>query len=298
MNKAKNIVCFGEVLWDVFPNAKVIGGAPLNVALRLHSQGNEVGMISRLGRDEDGKKAFEYIKEMGLSTKGIQWDELLPTGEVLISINKEGSASYVISKPVAWDAIALSAVEKSMVELSSILVFGSLACRSSKSKATLEALIECSNFTVFDVNLRSPHYTYDLLIQMMKRSDFVKMNDEELIEITNSLNTEMGDLKSRSEWLMEVMDLEGLCVTRGATGALLYHQGRVYDHPGYSVQVRDTVGAGDSFLATLITELFVKGKDPITSLDKACGIGALVASKAGANCEVSETELDALVSNE
>lgn len=291
------MVCFGEVLWDVFPDTKVIGGAPLNVALRLNSQGHNVSMISRLGKDEEGEKAFDYIDRMGLPTQGIQWDDTLATGEVLISINDKGSASYVITEPVAWDAIEPTDIVKSLVSEAYIFVFGSLVCRRPKSRDALKQLISLSNFSVFDVNLRPPFYSVELLQELMQQSNFVKLNDEELLEITNALGVQKSQLKERAEWVLARYDLEGLCVTKGAAGAFLFWEGRLYDHPGYSVKVKDTVGAGDSFLATLIGELFVKQQDPLSALDKACAVGALVASKAGANCTVMESELEMLIPN-
>lgn len=297
MSDSKKIVCFGEVLWDVFPDAKVIGGAPLNVALRLNSQGHSVSMISRLGQDEAGREAFQHIQKMGLPTEGLQWDESLPTGEVLITIDSGGSARYVITEPVACDAIEYSEEGKRLVTKASILVFGSLVCRRPKSKATLEQLISHAHFTVFDVNLRPPFYTMELLESFMLKSDFVKMNDEEVVEITNALGIHAASLKECAYELINRFSLKGLCVTEGAHGAFLIWEGTYEKHPGYTVEVHDTVGAGDSFLATLIGELLVNGAEPSIALDKACAYGALVASKAGANCTVTESELKMLLPN-
>ena len=294
MNK---VVCFGEVLWDVFPDGKVIGGAPLNVALRLQSQGHEVAMISKLGKDGAGERAYDYIEEKGLPTIGIQWDETLATGEVLITINDKGSASYVITEPVAWDAIELTDIVLDVVAESSIFVFGSLVCRRPESKKTLSELMALAHFSVFDVNLRPPFYTMELLQELMRRSDFVKLNDEELVEVIHDLGITSNTLKEGGEALIKQFNLKGICVTEGAEGAFLFWNGQFYDHPGYGVQVKDTVGAGDSFLATLIGELFVKQRDPKVALDRACAVGALVASKVGANCVVRESELEMLVLN-
>lgn len=293
----KKIVCFGEILWDVFPDSKVIGGAPLNVALRLQSQGHDVAMISCIGSDEAGDKALEYIQKMGLSDAGILRDSDLSTGEVLITIDATGSASYVITEPVAWDAIPLTEATVRMVSSSDIFVFGSLACRSAQSRSTLEKLLEAAVFAVFDVNLRPPFYSMELLMTLISEAQFVKMNDEELIEITEALGGEKGALKERANWLLNEVSLDGLCITRGAAGALLFWEGSWYENPGYKVQVKDTVGAGDSFLATLIGGLLVKGERPEDALDAACAVGALVASKSGATCLVSESELRMMIPN-
>ena len=132
-----DIVCFGEILWDIFPNKKVIGGAPLNVALRLHSQGHLVGIISRLGDDDNGKNALEYLKRENFPIEGIQIDDSLQTGEVLVSLNDQGSATYSITQPVAWDAIEYNSVTEELVKNAKVFLFGSLACRNNKEKRVL-----------------------------------------------------------------------------------------------------------------------------------------------------------------
>jgi len=298
MNNPAQIVCFGEILWDVFPDAKVIGGAPLNVALRLNSQGHAVEMISRLGMDDEGVKVISYLKEMGMPLTNIQKDELLKTGEVLITIDeKTGSASYVITEPVAWDGIRLTDEAVASVSNAEIFVFGSLVCRRPTSKTTLKRLIRHAKYSIFDVNLRPPFYELELLKELMLESDFVKMNDEELIEISDAMSCPETILENRAMWMVNLMNLKGACVTKGANGAFVLLDDKIYAHPGYTVKVKDTVGAGDSFLATLIGELFVNERDPLDALDRACAIGALVASKAGANCSITEAEIAEMIPN-
>ncbi len=293
-----DLICFGEILWDVFPDRKVIGGAPLNVVLRAHSLGARVGIISRLGEDEDGEKALHYIKEQGVSTDWIQKDADLPTGNVQITLDESGSASYVISKPVAWDNIRLSREILHEVREASLFLFGSLALRGLVNRDTISVLLNTSTYKVFDVNLRAPHYDISMIYELMQRSDFVKMNDEELGEICTELGCQETTMKSQILWLEKVSSTCAICVTRGGDGALLYWNNEFYDHPGYKVEVADTVGAGDSFLATLINELLINKHDAPTSLAKACAVGALVASKEGANCEVKEEEIEDLISSE
>ncbi len=296
-NKIPQIVCFGEILWDVFPDKKVIGGAPLNVALRLHSLGNSTAMISKIGNDAEGKKALEHLMNVGLIISGVQTDALLKTGEVLVTLDKKGSATYVITEPVAWDAIENTPEVTDLVKKADIFIFGSLISRRPKSRDTLMQLLKVSNFSVFDVNLRPPFYSLDLIVNLMRHADFVKMNDEELIEICRQLKCPFSELEASAKWLLSRENLKGLCITKGADGAFLIYGGQIYSHRGYKVKVMDTVGAGDSFLATLVSELLVRKSDPDRSLDLACGIGALVASKAGANCEISESERSLLRHN-
>lgn len=295
MKSNPDIVCFGEILWDIFPNKKVIGGAPLNVALRLHSQGHLTNIISRLGNDDNGKNALEYLKRESFPIEGIQIDENLPTGEVLVSLNEQGSASYSITQPVAWDAIVYNKETKELVKNAKVFLFGSLACRNKVSRDTLFKLISISNFSVFDVNLRPPFYSQDLLIQLLEKANFVKVNDEELAEISNMLQCPLEGLEEKASWVMRKMNVNGMCVTKGENGAFLFLKKEFYEHNGVKVRVEDTVGAGDSFLATLVGEIFINKTHPSLALKRACVVGALVASKAGANCKFTEAEVQSLI---
>ncbi|MEZ4859576.1 MAG: carbohydrate kinase [Flavobacteriaceae bacterium] len=291
MNKNPQIVCFGEILWDVFPDKKVIGGAPLNVALRMHSQGHSVAIISSIGKDEEGQNIIKFLEHERFCILGIQKDEHLKTGSVRVSLNHQGSASYKIMAPVAWDAIAFTSEAEALVKNSKVFIFGSLACRNAKSKETLLKLIEVSEFSVFDVNLRPPFYAKDLLLQLLSKANFVKMNEEELEVISTMLECTENSLTEQALWINEKLNLKGICITKGDKGAILYYENEFYGHASIKVAVEDTVGAGDSFLATLIGELLIHKTIPSKSLERACTVGALVASKPGANAIVTEREI-------
>ena len=288
------ITCFGETLWDLFPTHEKIGGAPLNVALRLHSLGAEVNLISRTGNDRHGKELRRFVAERGLDTSRIQLDKKLPTGRVLVAIDAKGSASYTIEKPVAWDRIEFQEADRLAVEASDALVFGSLACREQVSRETLLGLVTHASMKVFDVNLRAPHYTMDRILELMRRADVIKLNDEEIEAVFEFLEVPLDDLQSAVQKLSEITGVDTICVTRGKDGALLYLGGALYSNPGYEVKVKDTVGSGDSFLATLIYEL-LSGSQPQEALDRACAMGSAVASKEGANPAISRDDIDALM---
>src|SRR5210317_2241550 len=136
-----SVSCFGEILWDVFPSYRRIGGAPLNVALRMHSLGASVHMISRLGKDAEGQEILKYLKEQGLSPDLIQMDQEHKTGTVDVHLDENRSATYTINKPVAWDFIRLTSKMKKTVSSSDALIYGSLATRSKRSEETLQALL-------------------------------------------------------------------------------------------------------------------------------------------------------------
>lgn len=289
-----SICCFGETLWDVFPDEKKIGGAPLNVACRLNSFGLEVHLISRVGRDDNGEQILKYLKEYGLSLDTIQIDDDNPTGIVNVHLNDSNTASYTIKKPAAWDYISLDELILNKVKSSDALIFGSLVCRNQISKNTLISLLDNATFKVFDANLRPPNYSLDLILELMKKSDFIKLNDEELEEICDYTNIKSSTLEQQILELSEIAGCKHICVTLGKDGAVLLSDNRIYKNPGYIVKVKDTVGAGDSFLATLIHNFLLK-KDPQDALDYSCAVGSLVASKSGANEGIDEKEIQQLL---
>ena len=296
MNNGKklNAVAYGEVLWDVFANEKKIGGAPLNVALRMKTLGCEVAMISCVGNDEDGEAIISQVKSLGLKTDAIIKSEDFPTGLVNVTLNERGSASYEISYPSAWDKIVLNDLARNSVNNADVLIYGSLVCRDQVSRQALEELLKLKIYKVFDVNLRKPHYSYEMLEQLMHSADFIKFNDEELLEITAAMESPFTSLEDNMNFIAERTKVKAICVTRGKHGALLMWEGQLYENEGYPVEVADTVGAGDSFLAALIASLLT-GIAPQTAIDFACAVGALVAEAPGANPEISNSRIENLM---
>ena len=281
------ITCFGEVLWDVFPTYRRIGGAPLNVALRLHSLGADVKMISRVGNDQDGGEIYDYVAAEGLTTAHFQKDQKLSTGTVDVHLDESNTASYTINSPAAWDMIQPASDLTDVLTGSDAIIFGSLVCRNETSKSTLIDLLKTAKYKIFDLNLRPPNYDLNVVSQLMHRSDFIKMNDEELEIISSHLGVKRGSIPDLVQGIRNQLGNDkSICITKGPDGAELYHKEHFYTNPGYSVKVADTVGAGDSFLATLVFNL-LKGESPQKALDKGCAMGSLVASFEGANPKIS-----------
>ncbi|WBU89056.1 carbohydrate kinase family protein [Cellulophaga omnivescoria] len=281
----KKIVCFGEVLWDIFPTHKKIGGAPLNVALRLKSLNNTVAIISKIGDDENGELIKKYIDEQGVNTKNLQVDDVLQTGEVKVMLNSKGSATYDIQFPRAWDSITVTTNTKEIVKSSDAFIYGSLVARDTTSRDTLYSLLKLAKFKIFDVNLRSPYYTIEVLNYLMKEANFIKFNDDEIFEIGKALNSKTNSLEQNIKFIAELTQTKSICVTKGRHGAILYYNNIFYYNSGYQIEVVDTVGAGDSFLATLINKL-LKERNPQNAIDCACAVGALVAGSEGANPKI------------
>jgi len=291
------IVCFGEVLWDVFPTHKTIGGAPLNVALRLKSFQNDISLISCLGDDTSGDELQLELQKYNISSYYIQKDKEYKTSTVAISLDKNGSASYLINQPCAWDNIQLNSELKSLVKSSEAFVFGSLVARSNTSRNTLIKLLPFSKFSVFDVNLRPPHYDLSSIQVLMNAANFIKFNDDEIIEISKSLGIQGESIEHTILYVATHTNTSTICVTLGEKGAILYYEKRFFYCNGYQVKVADTVGSGDSFLATLI-DVLLKRKDPQLAIDKACAVGALVAKSSGANPMISKVEIDTIMNQD
>lgn len=283
---AIRIVCFGEVLFDVFPTHRKIGGAPLNVGLRMASLGINTQIISRIGQDEIGKELLDFVSQNGVSTDSIQVDNTFATGEVLVKLDEKGSASYTINYPVAWDKIEATPEAQNVVANADALVFGSLVCRDNTSYQSLLSLLNCAKYKIFDVNLRAPFYTKELLSDLMKKADFIKFNDDELYEISEYLGSPFHSLEQNIQFIAEKTNTKHICVTKGSHGAVLLYNNQLFYNSGYKITVADTVGAGDSFLAGLLTKLLT-GVAPQNAIDFACALGALVAQNEGANPTIS-----------
>ena len=283
-----NFTSYGEVLFDVFPNEKKIGGAPLNLALRTASFGNVVNMISAVGEDQQGEEILKYCRDKGVNTSGISVVKELPTGIVQVFVNERGSATYEIKYPSAWDFISLEDHTVSIVQNSDVFFYGSLVCRNRDSKQTLFHLLEANPemFKVFDVNLRAPHYSFDILLELMGFADFIKFNDEEIVELAKAYDFDSENLEECMYFFSKKTQTANICVTRGKHGSLLLWNEQFVEHQGYPVEVVDTVGAGDSFLSTLVVHL-LSGSDVSQALDVASAVGAMVAGSKGANPVIS-----------
>lgn len=294
--KQLKITCYGEVLWDVFPTHKKIGGAPLNVALRLKSLSNDVSIISKVGNDDLGASLLQFIEEHGVNTSNIQIDSELQTGKVKVTIDEKGSASYDIMFPRAWDAIATTNQDKELVSSSDAFIFGSLIGRNAISRNSLMSLLKLARYKVFDVNLRAPYYTNELLIELMYKADFIKFNDDELLEICNHLGSKFDSIEQNIAFISDYTNTKHICVTKGENGAVLLYDSTLYYNNGYRVNVIDTVGAGDSFLATIVNYL-LKKEPTQKAIDIACAVGALVAQSEGANPEITSNNIDDFMSS-
>ncbi|QJX47971.1 carbohydrate kinase [Hymenobacter taeanensis] len=289
----KNIVCFGEVLWDVLPSGKQPGGAPFNVAVHLHQLGLSADLISRVGDDDLGTELLDFIESKGLSTEFVQHGKTHLTGVVKANVDDANEVTYKIVQPVAWDYIQYAATLETLVEQADMFVFGSLAARQTATRETLYRLLEHARFNVFDVNVRPPHYTKEVVKYLLEKAHLVKMNHHELAEIMAWFG-EATDRPTAMQWLAARFDLRAVCVTCGADGALLWTNNQLYRAPGVAVEVKDTIGSGDAFLAALLKG-WLSGTEPGEALRFACATGALVATHLGATPAFSERDVAELL---
>lgn len=285
----KNIVCFGEVLWDLLPSGKIAGGAPMNVAVHANQLGLNAIMISAVGNDELGEGIMSFLLNRGLSVENIQKNEY-KTGIVEVTLDEKGSPSYKIIEPVAWDFIRLTELAKSTIQAADAFVFGSLSLRNEISKKTLLQLQTDAKLKILDINLRKPFFTSELTDELLRVADIVKVNDEEL-EMICAWYGQTGNETQNASFLKERYQLKGIIVTRGANGAFFIDENNVvFENQGFKVTVNDTIGSGDSFLAAFITK-WLNGESPAVALKYACAVGAFVATQKGATPLISEEDI-------
>ncbi len=285
MEKSKKVVCFGEVLWDMLPQGKVAGGAPMNVAFQTRQLGLEALLISRVGQDDLGEELLGFLQEKGLDTSWVQTDAQHGTGLVRVELSADGQPSYEIVHPAAWDFIESGWELEESVRSSDLFVFGSLAARSVVSRNTLTRLLDLAPFRAFDINLRPPFYSAELILTLLSRSDLVKVNEEELKMLADWF-TLSGDRTEQMERLQERFGWEGMICTLGSEGALYRDRSGIYRQAGFPISVRDTIGSGDAFLSAFLWGM-LSGDDPATCLRKGAAAGAWVATQAGATSPLS-----------
>lgn len=287
------IICFGEMLWDVLPTGKQAGGAPMNVAVQLKNLGLHPRVISRVGDDELGEELIQFITEKGLSTELVQHGKTHLTGVVKANVSDENEVTYKIVHPVAWDYIQVDDNLIEAVENSDVFIFGSLSARSEQTAQTLNTLLEKAKFKVFDVNLRTPFYTPELVLSYLKIANMVKMNEQELIQIATWCE-ESTELEIAMQAIAKRFDIQTLCVTLGADGAILLKDSIFYQNEGFPVTVKDTIGSGDAFLAGLLKNLLTNNT-PTESLQFACAMGSLVATYQGATPSITEEAVKTMI---
>jgi len=287
----KSVVCFGEILWDNLPEGRKPGGAPMNVAYHLHKLGLQSHLISCIGDDQPGRDLMGFLANIGLQTNWIQVDNEHETSQVVATINEENEVTYEILAPVAWDFITLEDKTEDLVKTADAFVYGSLASRNETSRVALLQMLEKAKYKVFDVNLRTPHYHPELVADLLRRADLVKINSAELCMIAgwNSIPclTELDCVEA----LFKKFGMSEILITKGSQGARYYNNEIVYEYPAYRINVVDTIGSGDSFLAAFLA-MRLTGEPMDIAMDYSAAMGAFITGQSGACPEYSKSDFD------
>ncbi|MEI6949979.1 carbohydrate kinase [Paraflavisolibacter sp. H34] len=273
-------VCYGEILWDVLPGKALPGGAPMNVAYHLKKLGAHPALISRAGNDAWGEKLIHVLSDSGLPTDYVQTDDRHPTGLVNASVGDHNEVTYEIVQPVAWDFIDWQPSFPALLAGAEYFIFGSLTSRSAASRHTLFRLLENARTKVLDINLRPPHFQRSGVEALLEKADILKMNESELQLLSGWYHSHLTP-EAGMRLLQDRFHLQTIIVTMGGEGAQVLDGGTLHRHPGYPVQVSDTIGSGDAFLAGFLYHRS-RGASVAQSLAFACGLGALVATYPGA----------------
>ena len=278
------VVGLGEILWDMLPDGKQLGGAPANFAYISTLLGNEGIVASRVGCDSLGNEAVGQLAALGVTTEFVERDTVHPTGTVPVQVDHAGQPTFEIAEGVAWDFLEWTPHWQELAERVDAICFGSLAQRAATSRATIRQFLGAARkeaVRVFDVNLRQAFFSREVLSDSMKFADIVKLNHEELPRIMQLFGLEHRDEIASADALMELHHLKLICVTRGCRGSLLINSQGLNEHPGYRIQVADAIGAGDAFTAGLVHE-YLRGSSLSEMNEIANRVGAWVASQVGA----------------
>jgi fructokinase len=244
------IVGLGEVLWDLLPGGKQLGGAPANFAYHAHALGAEARIISAVGNDPLGQQILERLSALGLATEFIQ-TVTRPTGTVSVKLDKKRQPEFTIHEHVAWDAIALENAALDCVGRCDAVCFGTLAQRSEPSRQTVRTLVKRAKtraLKVLDINLRQHYYSRNVLDASLRLANVLKINDEELPTVADFAEI-TGSPRDQLRELGDLYQLSTVILTRGEQGSLIFREDQWFDHPGLPTEVVDTVGAGDAFTA-------------------------------------------------
>jgi len=290
LREPRLILGIGELLWDMLPGGAQLGGAPANFTVMAGRLGNHAAALSRIGRDDLGRKALALLDPLPVDSSHLQIDPLHETGRVTVEL-KEGQPEYVIHRPAAWDFLELSDEWIQMAERADAICFGSLAQRAVESRQTIQTLAaqtSSSCVRVFDVNLRAPFYLSETIQESLELATVVKMNDGEvpqvlaLLGLPADVDHPTARLRRGAERLLaEFPTLQMVAVTRGGQGSLLVTRDEWHEHPGRPVKVADTIGAGDAFTAAM-THYLLRGADLATLNEAGNRWGGWVASQSGA----------------
>ena len=280
---AVSFLGLGELLWDCFPDRRLPGGAPANVAFHAQQLGLSAAAVTRVGADQLGDEICEFLRSQGLCLDLVQRDPRHGTGTVTVQSGPAGT-SYTFKPDSAWDFLEPAPVLLAAMQSAKAVCFGTLAQRSPVSREAIHTCLKAAGpacLIVYDVNLRPPFYERAWIERSLHCADIAKLNDDEVRVLSEMLDAPESSNEGFAAWLADAYQLQLVCVTRGGAGCYVRSDQAAVDVPGIEVKVVDTVGAGDAFTAALIQSR-LSGWPIESSAQFANRVGALVASRAGA----------------
>jgi fructokinase len=290
-------VGLGELLWDLLPSGKQLGGAPANFAYITNLLGDHGIPASRIGCDSLGDEALQKLTQLGLSANFVQRDSIRPTGTVNVEIDDAGQPHFEILQPVSWDFLAWTQEWEHLAREADAVCFGSLAQRSAISQSTIRSFLHATRreaVRVFDVNLRQSFYSRTVLAESMSLATIVKLNHEELPKIMALFELEHRNERDSARRLLSLHNLKLVCITRGDAGSLLVSASEYSGHAGIKIKVADAVGAGDAFTAAMVHG-YLRGA-PLAQINEMSNrVGAWVASESGATPAVGARSLSQML---
>jgi fructokinase len=277
------IVGLGELLWDLFPDGPRFGGAPVNFACHAAALGADVHVVTNVGNDTLGREALQALASHGVKTDTVAICDEAPTGTVQVAVDAAGKATFTFAPDVAWDHLHWSEGLARLAATCDAVCFGTLAQRSSKSRQTIQHFVSARRavaLRIFDINLRPPFYSEEVIRESLGLADVLKLNDDELPILAAMFDMAGSDVEMLAQ-LARQFDLQLVALTRGPKGAILVRGGTISEAPGVSVAVKDTVGAGDAFTASLV--LGMLRNEPLDQINRrACAVASYVCSQTGA----------------
>jgi len=280
------VIGLGEILWDMLPEGKQLGGAPANFAYHARAAGADAQPVSCIGDDPLGREILDHLRRLGMPTDFVAIDAVnRPTGTVSVELDDAGKPTFTIHEDVAWDFIPEMPGLAELAARTDAVCYGSLAQRSPVSRATVRKFLnatpgEC--LRIFDINLRQHYYDVGIVTDSLDAADVLKLNDDELPVVAELLSMD-GDAEEQEllDSLLHRFNLKLIALTKGERGSTLFGHDGGSVLPGCKVEIADTVGAGDAFTAVLAMGM-LQGLDYNTINERANRIAAYVCSQAGA----------------
>lgn len=285
------VVGLGEILWDVFPERKILGGAPANFAYHVSQFGFNGYAVSAIGEDLLGKEILTSLEKKGLNY--LIETTNYPTGTVQVSLNKTGVPQYEIFENVAWDNIPFTARTENLAKITRTVCFGSLAQRNTVSRETIRKYIEAmpkDSLKIFDINLRQHFYTKEVIDQSLKLSNMMKINDEEVLLVAELFGWSGGEEQDICKRLLDEYKLKVLILTKGTQGSFVFTPRQTSFQPTPKVHVADTVGAGDSFTAAFVAA-YMHGERIEDAHQLAVEVSAYVCQQHGAMPKLADAHI-------